>query len=1213
MAKPCETAEDVANNAGVVVQMLQDLHLTYPITVKELTDPQPREMTIFLMYLYQALPQLLPRAQIDFEGKLGENLVKTLELTNPSNKVIVYHARLEGHSDFTIDQTMVRLEPKSKIQFPVDCVPTISKPVESRIVLSSRREGTAHAATMVFALRSLVQARAPLRTVHLKAPLYELVEGVVEVENPFPIDADMTITLEQTVGNPSLPFQPKKAGEGDGKKKKPSAPGMGRRKNGDEKPPTPKIEELEPENRTFPDPFGCDRKTVRIKRGETGRIQIAFLPFYLGTHRLLILLEDKEFGQFAVEVVGEALLPAPQAPIKQTVECAGVKGEVVVRDVYVPFGNVALEAAKRTFIEKHPLAKVREMAELAKAATSQGDSTFVVMHESPHMSLPSALTCKFGVSPPKRDEDGNLLPQQENSKDRLGLGKGEAAGGAADAATPERTNNLQVSLQPVGPGLYPAKVVLCSLTDVRVVDMEFTASSASHAASLSFECSARQSIRQEIPMVNTSDKTLTISAQISGQHFSGPRDVTVPPESTVNYSLVFRPPWIGTYNGELKMDINATGESSVYTLVGTGVEPLAEKHLLIQCNARTPVTKKLHVPNVSNDNVTYKVYSDLACITGQDSVKIKGPAGTVDVYDLHVIPPFSGTIRGSITFQAESGHYVWYTVELVVAPPPSVGTLKARAEIRKAQKHTISITNPLKERLTLDVVMKGHGLLGKKSIVLEPEASGEYELYYSPLRAGSEGGSVHFVSPEVGEFWYDVELEATSPPPLEVPIMVCEVGTRKMSAMTIQNPLSEEVVLTSTSTNPRNFTVSPSSIALPPFGRSEVSVEYIPSALNEVETGLVTFKGPAGEWTFAVSGRGSAPTEMDQTFIASTIGQSSSSFVSFRNPFPSPGVVSVSVEAEEPVVFSIIMKRTKQISVPAFGTIQIPVSFTPLGMSEGMADVVVDMEAPVALSWRFPLVGVAEAVPTGVSFRYEVPARKVLREVLSVKLEGMGPLNGEEEFTHEVSVPEAARTAVRRALTISPLSTAITSPEQPLTFEVVFEPMRVFSTSIDFIITKASGGRWRFEVQLEASEPDIDDTLVVESRVGAHGELLKAMNSGTETDANFTAFFTADSPTEFSVSPRKGTLPSLDSGLSHDLVVAFAPVEYGKEVFGKLVVRTDEMQWTFGVRGTHPRYAPPVVGPKVQTRLESDARPASPPKRNFLRENLGRSGVYGMQ
>lgn len=67
--------------------------------VVELGDGLQRENLLAVMYLFQHLPQQIPRAEIEFKGALGASLVKAIELRNPSKRAIVYYVTLEGASE----------------------------------------------------------------------------------------------------------------------------------------------------------------------------------------------------------------------------------------------------------------------------------------------------------------------------------------------------------------------------------------------------------------------------------------------------------------------------------------------------------------------------------------------------------------------------------------------------------------------------------------------------------------------------------------------------------------------------------------------------------------------------------------------------------------------------------------------------------------------------------------------------------------------------------------------------------------------------------------------------------------------------------------------------------------------------------------------------------------------------------------------------------
>merc|ERR1712083_761470 len=105
----------------------------------------------------------------------------------------------------------------------------------------------------------------------------------------------------------------------------------------------------------------------------------------------------------------------------------------------------------------------------------------------------------------------------------------------------------------------------------------------------------------------------------------------------------------------------------------------------------------------------------------------------------------------------------------------------------------------------------------------------------------------------------------------------------------------------------------------------------------------------------------------------------------------------------------------------------------------------------------------------------------------------------------------------------------------------------------------------------------------------------------------FTAHFTQDSASEFAVHPKSGQLePYGKEGTN--FIVSFTPTEYGKQKIGRLVIQTEEMQWTYEIRGSHPQYKIPTVQgggrldnklSKQQTKVISHAE-----KKNFMKANL---------
>lgn len=76
---------------------------------------------LFVAHLYFTVPHYQAKSTpIIFQCTLGDTVVKHIELTNPTSKQISYYVKYEGHSDFSIEDDVVKLEPKqSQVKFKV--------------------------------------------------------------------------------------------------------------------------------------------------------------------------------------------------------------------------------------------------------------------------------------------------------------------------------------------------------------------------------------------------------------------------------------------------------------------------------------------------------------------------------------------------------------------------------------------------------------------------------------------------------------------------------------------------------------------------------------------------------------------------------------------------------------------------------------------------------------------------------------------------------------------------------------------------------------------------------------------------------------------------------------------------------------------------------------------------------------------------------------
>ncbi len=89
--------------------------------------------------------------------------------------------------------------------------------------------------------------------------------------------------------------------------------------------------------------------------------------------------------------------------------------------------------------------------------------------------------------------------------------------------------------------------------------------------------------------------------------------------------------------------------------------------------------------------------------------------------------------------------------------------------------------------------------------------------------------------------------------------------------------------------------------------------------------------------------------------------------------------------------------------------------------------------------------------------------------------------------------------------------------------------------------------------------------------------------------------------------PNEGVLEPPGRGDGTVFIVSFTPTEYGKTQIGRLVIQTEEMQWSYEIRGVPPEYKAPEGSAVVASRMDrSLTRNLGKPsrRRNYLKSNM---------
>jgi len=550
-------------------------------------------------------------------------------------------------------------------------------------------------------------------------------------------------------------------------------------------------------------------------------------------------------------------------------------------------------------------------------------------------------------------------------------------------------------------------------------------------------------------------------------------------------------------------------------------------------------------------------------------------------------------------------------------PPKPQQVLTLTCVVRQAVAVDIQLVNPLDDVVVFEVSLNGDGLLGEAEFVLAPNETATYELVFSPLLPSKKKGTAVFFNDVVGEFWYDLELVAESAPPEELALMECELGRTAQTTVKIDNPTGTEVLLKHRSTNKINFKVLQQRISLPPLQSTNITIEYNPSSLGVPEEAQIFFEHPVvGIWVYKVQGVGTQPEEAKKVTVVAQVNRPVSQTITFKNPFLDTIHAIITLESRsEKNVFSLLNKKAK-VQIGPLATTQIPFSFCPPSMTQHSAEICVSVVKP-NLTWSYLIQGVAEAPTDSTLHTFTVQARDSLETYYTLNLDGLVVSPGEvytESLSCQLEVPPQYQALVNRCFDISigenPDPSQRPKDKQQISLRVRLAPLRPFVALCNLVITRASGGRWRFDVKLEATEPEVDDTISIQSPLNKPASVAFRLCNHTNAYAEFDAFFDAESAYEFTVQPTAGVLePAGTSGTT--FIITYKPTEYGKPVQGKLIIQTQEVYWSYLVRGTHPKYSAPVADKaKVITRLSRDVQQtvsqaaAIRRKKNFIRDNM---------
>ena len=1138
-------------NYNMILSILKEYGIYTHIKNFQISPTSPanaREMVLFLTMLFQNLQHFYPKDTIQFSCILGDSVIKAITLYNPTNKILEYAIKYEGNDCFIHPPGILdaKIEPGKEFEYQITFKSKLSTKVEGRVYFINRKPGwSCQAAPIVYNLVSNITGRRSIDYKIISTNLYSQFAYKLQVKLPFPKEkGEFEVRIEQKKKTVTV----KKKGRSVVKQSSSEL--------------LYKVFFLRGEEE--------GKSTIKFTNPEgISEITVYFLPVELETYECNVIFTKESVGEFQYTIEGRVEKPIAKRAetIEETCNVDEAKEfylELNVENNYLKNAVDQLRPIEGAVIGGKPATTKLLQQRLIPSADKM---TFSVESSKPFYVVPSTIFPGSIPEPPPELRNKNM----------------------AMIGNKKNVMWLKVKFSSKVCMVYEGDITLVNLdkpNDIRIYKLYVDVKPKEIRATLEFFCPVKETIVQKIPIDNKSDKDWMIKGEITGQtngFFKVDNDKRIPKHSITDIMLTFCPTEKINVNGMLKLVNNYTSEKYFYTLIGNVEEPLAEGNIEItNINAKESVKKVITIDNPLERDVTYTVETDLDdVISGLPTFVAK--AQLPYSYEMKIRPLLGKIYFGRIIFRDDHKGYKWYTIRVEAKTQIQPQTIEMKTKIRKGIFIEINLENPTNESVIFRIDFDSDlFLFGEKDVKVNANSTVVYKLLFAPLKVGIwENVMLHIYNDRIGEFLYKLKLVCEEQPVIFSEIIKAELGKYVDYPIMLENPTMEEIEVKSYSSNEKLFKVLQEKIFLPSGVKKEILIRYTPSSLEGDEEGTVKFETKKiGKWEYHLRGRGIPPTQMETTYVRTFIGGVASGQVNFKNPLNERITVNIELRCPQfPEAFSLLLKKTKH---PLDPSKVLPISFTfnPQMLTKYSAELYVFISK--TLFWKYPIEGITEVKSKGIDFTFKTKAKKIFETKIYLDLSNL--LEKEIDFSDFVYIlnikEEKYKTLINKCLSINFVDKKKSSNDMltgnKLPLDIKFYPLRPFKTDIEFVLRKKSGGQWIYNIILEATEPDPDDVIHIKSSLNKQSFVAFKLQNIFTKDAKFVAYFSHDSSSEFSVTPREGTLDQ--SGRDGtQFVVCYLPVEYGKIKIGKLIIETDEVQWIFEVRGTHLDYKPPEI------------------------------------
>ncbi|MBW7995606.1 MAG: choice-of-anchor D domain-containing protein [Candidatus Glassbacteria bacterium] len=743
-----------------------------------------------------------------------------------------------------------------------------------------------------------------------------------------------------------------------------------------------------------------------------------------------------------------------------------------------------------------------------------------------------------------------------------------------------------------------------SVTGKGVNAPEITLSAASVAAG---NVSVGGSATATFDITNDGNQDLVVSSISSDNAVFAvsPASVTLIPAQTQTVTVTFAPVASGAQSATVTVASNDSDEPSVtVSLSGTGIAPeITLSAASVDAGDASIGGSATATFDITNDGTADLVVSitssDIAIFSVSPASVTLTPAQTQTV-TVTFAPVASGAQSANITVASNDSDEPSLTVTADgsgVVPAPEI-TLSAasvdagNASIGGSATAAFDITNDGTDDLVVSSISSDNAIfsVSPASVTLTPAQAQTVTVTFAPVAVGAQSATVTVASNDSDEPSLTVTASGNgvvgAAPEITLSAAAVDagnvsVGGSATAAFDITNDGTDDLVVSSISSDNAVFTVSPASVTIIPTQTQTVTVTFAPVASGAQSATVTVASNDSDEpsVTVSLSGTGIAP-EITLSAAAvdagnASIGGSATAAFDITNDGTSNLVVS-SISSDN-AIFSV---SPASVTLTPAQTQTVTVTFAPVASGAQSATVTVasnDSDKP-SLTVTASGNGVVGAAP-----EITLSAASVAAGNVSVGGSGTASFDITNDGTANLVVSSIS--SDNAVFAVSPASVTLT-PAQSQTVTVTFSPLAAGSQSATVAVASNDGDEPVLNITAMGNGVIGDGAIITttpEIELSATNINFGSINLGSSSSYEIlisntgTAGLDVSSITvdngSFSVSPVSLSIPA---GQSRKVTLRFQPSELGAYAATVTVNSNDEDERTLRISTTGDCVVPPL-------------------------------------